>query len=73
MVVCANLLKLLEAIGAISQKDSDKSAACGSNYQDDISSIEHDCDAFYIDDDAEESVLGTIFKVCSTCLAVGLH
>jgi hypothetical protein len=73
MVVCANLLKLLEAIGVISQKDGNKSATCGSNYQDDISGIENDCDAFYIDDDAEESVLGAIFKVCSTCLAVRLH
>jgi hypothetical protein len=71
-IVCANLLQLLEAIGAITEKDDNKSAACGSNYQDDVSGIEHDCDAYYIDDDAEQSVLGAIFKVCPTCLAVGL-
>ncbi|KAF8223678.1 hypothetical protein L208DRAFT_1315703, partial [Tricholoma matsutake] len=29
-------LKLLEAIGAISKRDSEKSVACGSNYQDEV-------------------------------------
>lgn len=67
LITYANIYQLLEAIGAISKKDGDKSAACGSNYQDDVSGIDHDCVAFYVDDDTEEDVLGAIFKVCSNC------
>ncbi|KAI9441139.1 hypothetical protein F5148DRAFT_988974, partial [Russula earlei] len=61
-------LKLLEAIGAISKRDSEKSAACGGNYQDEVTvRANDDGNACVDDEDCEENVFEAISKVCSIC------
>ena len=58
--------QLLEAIGAISKKDSEKNAACGSNYQDDVApQAEYDGEACRDDEDCEGNILEAISKVRS--------
>lgn len=50
----------------VSKKDSEKSAACGGNYQDEvILQAEDDSEACQDDEDREENVIEAVFKVCS--------
>ncbi|KAI9436527.1 hypothetical protein F5148DRAFT_988222, partial [Russula earlei] len=59
-------LKLLEAISAISKRDSKKSTACGGNYQDEVTvQANDDGNACVDDEDCEENVFEAISKVCS--------
>jgi hypothetical protein len=68
LTLSANICQLLEAIGVISKKDSEKSAACGGNYQDEVTIQAHndDSEACRDNDDCEENVLEAISKVCLT-------
>ena len=63
------MCQLLEAIGMISKQDSEKSATCGGNYQDEVTPhADNDSDACRGDDegrDSEENLLEAISKVCS--------
>jgi hypothetical protein len=56
--------QLLEAIGVISKKDGDKAAACGSNYQDDVTlRTEEDDETCQDNEDCEENILEAVSKV----------
>jgi hypothetical protein len=53
----------------MSKKDSDKAAACGSNYQDDVTSrTEDDNEACDDNEDSEENIHDAISKVRNMCL-----
>lgn len=66
--------QLLEAIGVISKKDGEKSAACGGNYQDEVTlRVDDDSEACGDNGNCEENVLEAISKVCfPTSLLVSL-
>jgi hypothetical protein len=56
--------QLLEAIGVVPKKDGDKAAACGSNYQDEVSLRTEDYDETCDDNEnCEENVLEAVSKV----------
>ena len=66
-MTCVNMYQLLEAIGVISKKDGEKSAACGGNYQDDVTlRADDDSEACQDGEDQEENVLEAVSKVHST-------
>jgi hypothetical protein len=61
------MYQLLEAIGVISKKDGEKSAACGGNYQAEvILRADDDSEACQDDEDHEENVIEAVSKVRST-------
>ena len=65
-MTCVNMYQLLEAIGVISKKDGEKSAACGGNYQDDVTLwADDDSEACQYGEDQEENVLEAVSKVHS--------